>query len=65
MNEQSTDGGDYLGGQETKVDMFPPSVDLDAVPGEQNLTSEPTELGGAGGVASWDQYSNGEMFDYT
>ena len=59
ISEQSTDGGDYLSTQETtKVDMYPQTVDLDAVPGEPTLTSESTELGGAGGGV-WDQY-NGE-----
>ena len=59
VNEQPADGGDYLGGQETKVDMFPQSVELDAVPVEQTLTTETTDLGGAGGVAAWD-YTNGK-----
>lgn len=59
ISEQSADGGDYLSAQETtKVDLYPQTVDLETVPGEPTLTSEPAELGGAGGGV-WDQY-NGE-----
>ena len=56
INEQSVDGGDYLSAQETKVDIYPQTVDLDTVPGEPTLTSESAELGGAGGGV-WDQYN--------
>ena len=62
VNEQSTDGGDYLSAQETKVDMYPQSVDIDTVPGEPTLNSESAELGGAGGGV-WDQY-NGKWWGF-
>ena len=50
------DTGDYLSGQETKVDTFPDAVDIEPVSDEQPLSTEAADLGGAGGVV-WDQYA--------
>ena len=61
MNEQPEDTADYLGERETKVDMFPQSVELDAMPVEQPLSTETADMGGAGGVA-WEHQYNGERF---
>ena len=61
VNEEPADTGDYLSEREAKVDMFPQSVELDAVPVEQPLSTETADMGGAGGVA-WEHQYNGELF---